>query len=258
MLASPPVWPPPPGPRTVRCVTLRLLSLHQLPTRREARPLYEPHHNFVERLRDTAEPPAPYAAISSPALSVELFALGGYHCAATELGEEGAAPKAYTPHGAPRTRVSVVGDARDGLHPHFNQATVHCLASESRHTVLRIGVQDLTHNPHGLSDETDAKQSHHSQDVAYEACVLDALRPGHRCLPLRTNRMGVHIDMCCLYLQVEVSEVELKPEHSEPHLLHASSSSLSSSAAASSPGAASAGTAGLSAHASYGGDPMAA
>ena len=44
--------------------------------------------------------------------------------------------------------------------------------------------------------------------------MLDALRPGYRCLPLR-SRAGCRIDMCCLYLHVALSDVDLDSRQSE-------------------------------------------
>ena len=63
---------------------------------------------------------------------------------------------------------------------------------------------DVTFGAYG-KDETDATAADHSRDIAYEAVVLDALRPGYRCLPLR-SKLGCRIDMCCLYLQVTITE----------------------------------------------------
>ena len=104
------------------------------------------------------------------------------------------------------TRVHTAGVGGDGLHPHF-EMTVHCLAAEPRETILRIGVQDLTYSP-SLHNETDARSATHSHDCAYEACVLEALRPGYRSLPLR-SRSGCLIDMCCLYVHVSIKDVDL-------------------------------------------------
>ena len=82
---------------------------------------------------------------------------------------------------------------------------MHCLAAEPRETLLRFSVQDLTH-------------SSGDQDVVYEAVVLDALRPGYRSLPLRSaapNRGGCRVDMCCLYVHVAISQVEIDPKTGE-------------------------------------------
>ena len=205
MRALPPAWPVP--RQKMRCVTIKLLSLHQLPSRKEARPLYEPYHRFVDKLRDTSAPPVA-VSVSSPALSVELFALGGYHCVATDLP-----PPQMPPHGSLPTRVHTAGVGGDGLHPHFD-LTVHCLAAEPKETILRIGVQDLTYSS-SVQEETDARAAHHSQDVAYEAAVLDGLRPGYRSLPLR-SRSGCPVDMCCIYLHIAISEVEV-PDLASPN-----------------------------------------
>ena len=199
MLAAQPAWPQP--RQMVRCVTIKLLSLHQLPSRKEARPLYEPHHRYVERLRDVSLPPTA-ASVSSPALTVEVFAVGGYHCVTEQLP-----PPSPIAGNSPPTRLHTIGVGGDGLHPHFDM-TVHCVAAEPKETMLRIGVQDLTYNP-SLQDEADARTAHHSQDCAYEVCILEALRPGYRSLPLR-SRSGCFMDMCCLYIHVSISDAEVE------------------------------------------------
>ena len=203
MLSSPPNWPPP-RPR-VHCVSITLLSLHQLPSRRESRPLYEPHHRYVEKLGDVAEAPSG-GSVSNPSLSVELFSLGGYHCTATELPP----PR---PGDCP-TRVHSPAVAGNGLHPHFDLA-VHCLAAEPDEAILRVSVQDGSTKDG--ADQTDAESASHSHDAAYEAVVLSALRPGYRCLPLR-SRAGCRIDMCSLFVHIALSEVEVDsaPMYSSP------------------------------------------
>jgi hypothetical protein len=192
MLMQPPLWPP--QRHAVRCVTLKLLSLHQLPSRKEYRPQYEPYQEFVGKLNDWPEPPQA-ASVMSPALSVELFPVGGYCCTSTSL------PPPKPADCATRMHTSAV--RFDGLHPHFD-LTVHCLAAEPKETLLRISVQDETYSH--AADQKDATAAGHKADVAYEVVALDALRPGYRSLPLR-SRAGSRIDMCCVYLHVAVGEV---------------------------------------------------
>ena len=206
MLTSPPLWPP---PRTiVHCATVRLLSLHQLPARKETRPLLnEPHYQWVTKLNDAQEPPQP-SAISNPSLTLELFAIGGY-CATTSVLPP-------PPPAACTTRMHTSAVAGNGLNPHFD-LTAHCLAAEPRETILRISVQEGG----GSSDGPH----HYERDLAYEAVVLDALRPGYRCLPLRSNRLGTRIDMCSVLVHVSVSEVPLESAGNKKG--HASHPSLS-------------------------------
>ena len=198
MLASPPDWPP--RRSTVRCVTLKVLSLHQMPTSKESRPLYEQHHLYVEKLRDAPEPPQA-TSVSSPAVTVELFSMGGYCCTTPELP-----PPPSEERRATRIRSAAV--FADGLHPHF-ELVVHCLAAEPKETLLRLSVQDLTYSSGG-KEESTAAGADHSRDVVYEAVVLDALRPGYRSLHLRSKSSGCRVDMCCLYVHVAIRDVELE------------------------------------------------
>ena len=195
MLATPPLWPPP--RTTVRCVTVKLLSLHQLPARKETRPLLdEPHTRYVAKLNDQQEPPQP-GPISNPSLTVELFTIGGYCCTAAELPP----PK----RSQCTTRMGTNPATGNGLSPHFG-LVVHCLAAEPAETIVRFSVQD------GATHSDSSHAHNHAHDLAYEAVVLDGVREGYRCLPLRSAQKGTRIDMCCILLHVSMSEVELTDE----------------------------------------------
>jgi hypothetical protein len=179
MRAWPPLWPP---ERTqLGLISLQLHSLFMLPTRREHRPDVRTgpaaaSHTFVPWL--SGEPsPAQAGVVSSPSLSVELHAIGGFCCVSTELP----APKNASTH------CTIDGVVGNGLAAHFN-ATVHCLAAEPMQTVLRLVVLDGEHK------------------ATYEAVVLGALRPGYRCLQLR-SRHGTYIELCHLLVHVSIGHV---------------------------------------------------
>ena len=66
----------------LKCFTLRVLSLHHLPARREGRPLLESGsraqcHGYVKDLSGKHAPPEAGGA-SSPAITVELLPIGGF------------------------------------------------------------------------------------------------------------------------------------------------------------------------------------
>jgi len=71
----------------------------------------------------------------------------------------------------------------NGLHAYFDES-VHCLAAEPFQTILRLAVIDA------------------EQEVAYETAVLGALRPGFRCVQLR-SKLGTRIEMCYAFVHIE-------------------------------------------------------
>ena len=91
---------------------------------------------------------------------------------------------------------------------------MHCLAAEPLETLLRISVQDDVK----VTKHSAEAEHHYERDIAYEALVLEALRPGYRCLPLRSNRSGTPIDMCCLLVHVTIMQVPLPPDGSAQDL----------------------------------------
>ncbi|EOD30067.1 hypothetical protein EMIHUDRAFT_99535 [Emiliania huxleyi CCMP1516] len=162
-----PLWPPP---------REEVLSLHQLPTRDECRPLLaEPHHAFASHLSDSPRPPGgARASVSSPRVAVELHAIGGF-CA---VAREPQPP----PEAQGVTRLTTAVAEGNGLNPTFDE-TFHCLAAEPNQTILRVVVED------------------EGRLVAYETAVLGSLRCGYRCLHLRSPS-GTRIDACCLLLHI--------------------------------------------------------
>lgn len=162
-------WPP--FRHNLRRLTVRILSLNRLPTRREHRPqLHAPHHAYEAGLSGSPSPPDPAGAISQPTITVELHAIGGFTCVSKTLPLPA----------RPVQKISVPSSGARGR-------TFHCLAAEPGATLLRVSVHD-----------GDAL-------VAYEAVVLGALRPGYRCLPLR-SRQGTPISLCSLLLHIETGE----------------------------------------------------
>ena len=156
-----------------------MLSLHQLPTRDECRPLLtEPHHAFVSHLSDSPRPPSgSSASVSSPRVCVELHAIGGF-CA---VAREPQPP----PETQGVTRLTTAVAEGNGLNPSVDE-TFHCLAAEPHQTILRVVVED------------------EGRQVAYETVMLGSLRCGYRCLHLRSPS-GTRIDSCCLLLHISVS-----------------------------------------------------
>jgi len=177
-------WPPPSARGPTTRVTLRLLSLHHLPTRREVRPRLRTGrraacHTQLVKLSGLPGPPDPDAVISSPQLKVEAFTIGGTAQLSHSLpvDQDGTAALSWT--------TDVVSGS--GLHAVFNE-TVHCLSTMAAYTILRISVIDR------------------EVEVAYETVMLGALRRGHRCIELR-SRLGTKIELCTLLVHLEIEEL---------------------------------------------------
>ena len=173
---SPTLWPP--YRPLVSAVTLRLLSLHHLPVKREARPDYASgaHHGEVSKLSGFAEPPSA-GAVSSPSLIAELFAIGGECCASPPL----------PPKEEARTRFQTPSAPGNGLNPSWGHM-VHCVAAEPDETILRLSVSDG------------------DTEVAYECVLVGVLRPGYRCIPLR-SKLGTRIELCYLVVHISLCEI---------------------------------------------------
>ena len=129
----------------------------------------------VPKLSGFPEPPYS-GAVSSPSLTVELFSIGGFCCASAHLPpKEPSATRFHTP--------PVAGN---GLNPSWGH-TVHCMAAEPTTTILKLSVNDG------------------DTEVAYECIVLGVLRPGYRCVQLR-SKLGTKIEMCFLMLHITIGE----------------------------------------------------
>lgn len=162
-------WPP--HRKTLRRVSLKVLTINRLPTRREHRPRKSSaaHHAYESELSGTPTPPNPAGAVQSPIVQIELHAIGGFSCVSPTLP--------VPQRTAQRIRV----------HRRHTNAHIHCLAAEPDTTFLHVAV---------LDGETL---------VAYEAAVLSTLRPGYRCVPLR-DPQGTPIDLCNLIVHIEIGE----------------------------------------------------
>ena len=179
-------WPPP--REWLHCVTLRAVSLHNLPKRGERRPRLGQRggthrgscHKYVPELSGAPAPPT-NSEPSRPGLKLALHPIGGFCAIGTTLP----LPEAI------ETEVDVVSNARlDGLNAPFD-VPVHCLAAEPHATFLKVSVTD-----------GDAQEA-----VAQEAVVLGRLRGGYRVLQLR-SLLGTRIELCYLFVCISRSSRE--------------------------------------------------
>eukprot|EP00966_Prymnesium_polylepis_P019322 445682-Prymnesium_polylepis.1 len=127
-----PPWPP--ARQQLTRVSIRLISLHQLPAGNQARP--DVHvgkraecHKHVSHLSGRTMPPKYSTDPSSPSLHVELYPIGGFCCVSDELP--------VPEHDAQRRAYRTAEVDNNGLNPEFDQL-VHCLASEPRETILKV------------------------------------------------------------------------------------------------------------------------
>jgi len=170
-------WPPPRA--RISRTTIAVLSLHNLPKKRERRPRYdgsrEASHSFHPELSGTTAPPDNSPDPSLPGLVFSLHAIGGFHLISNTLplpaiGE---------------TRVAI--SPRDnGMNATFGGEEVHCVAAEPNAVFLRLGVMDGR------------------QEVACDTVVLGRLRPGYRTLQLRSS-LGTRIELAYLLVHVSFS-----------------------------------------------------
>ena len=180
-------WPP--RRSRVTRVTLRILSLHHLPTRKEGRPRLHAgrrarSHALVPSLSGSFVTPD-LGGASSPQVKVELFAIGGTALVSRVLPP----PKL----GSPPTSLTTPAIVGNGLHAVLNE-TVHCLASEPAQTFFRVSVLDR------------------KAEVAYETAVLGRLRSGYRCIELRARSTGTKIELCTLFVHIQMGQYELEHE----------------------------------------------
>ena len=177
--ASMHLWPP--SRPLLRRVSLRILSLYHLPTRREARPkiVGGPHATslrHVPELNGERGPPEAGAAPMSPSVEVSLHAIGGYCCVSPY----------NPPMEAAGTTYSTPPALANSLNPAFD-VLVHCLAAEPRETILKVAIKDGDH------------------EVAYETAVLGLMRGGYRCFQLRSS-YGTRIRLCALLVHISIGE----------------------------------------------------
>ena len=179
MRANPPLcWPA--SRLELHRATIRLFSLHHLPTRGERRPDLrgEPGLGLVRELTGERAPPV-IGQVSSPSISIELFPIGGFASVSSEL----------PPQGDVKTSASTVAVEGNGFNAHGFGGHFHCLAGEPMHTILRVSVWD------------------DGQMVAYSTVVLGVLRAGYRVLRLR-DRLGTPIELCSIFLHVALGTEE--------------------------------------------------
>lgn len=172
-------WPP--ARDQLHCATIRLLSIHQLPKRREKRPRYDGsrgacHKYHLAELSGVVGPPDESES-SSLAVSVSLHPTGGFSAVSTTLP---------LPQNVEHEFVTsaIYGN---GMNAPLGE-TVHCIAAEPHATFLRIGVIDEDYRT----------------DIAYTSAVLGRLRRGYRVLQLR-NALGTRIELAYLLVHIGFS-----------------------------------------------------
>jgi len=178
-----PYWPPP--RENLHRTSIEVLSLHNLPKRREVRPRLDGSrgmcHCFHPELSGGNAPPDKLDA-SWPSLSISLHPIGGFCAVSSTL------PLPQTV----QTEFFAAADDANGMNTSFN-SIVHCVAAEPHAVFLRVGVSDG-----GL-------------EVAFEIVVLGRLRTGYRVLQLRSP-LGTRIELCRIFVHVKTkndSEINL-------------------------------------------------
>eukprot|EP00966_Prymnesium_polylepis_P329241 7384978-Prymnesium_polylepis.1 len=165
-------WPPPHD--VLHCVSVEVLSLHNLPKKGEMRPRYsgsrEACHRYHPELSGVTVPPNDRTP-SAPSLSLSLHPIGGF-CA---LGD--ALPLPYSV----QTEVSLP-PAQSGMNVAMGK-TIHLVAAEPFATILRISVSDR------------------GKEVAHETAVLGRLRGGYRVLQMR-GPLGTRIELAFLLVKI--------------------------------------------------------
>jgi len=188
-------WPPP--REKLQCISIEVLSLHNLPKRGEVRPSYcgsrSACHSFVSELSGAPAPPPRASDPSQPVITLELHPIGGF-CALSKT--------LPLPH---RIDTEMSLEQRScGINAIFVGETVHCVAAEPNATFLRVSVGDEGH------------------EVAYEIAVLGRLKRGYRVLMLRSAVTGTRIELC--YLLVRKSFVLSRNRWTTPRQLRVKSS----------------------------------
>uniref|UniRef100_A0A7S4BXU9 PI-PLC Y-box domain-containing protein n=1 Tax=Chrysotila carterae TaxID=13221 RepID=A0A7S4BXU9_CHRCT len=185
MVMPVPCWPPP--QLLLKVVTVQPITLFQLPKRGEDRPCLTSSrsrlHNYVSELsfasmRSGKRKQVGVGVVPFPSVSIELHAIGGFHCVSTSLPPLS---------GATRHVVRTFSDGGGGGDFFYGQE-VHCVAAEPMACVLRVAVVD---------EEA-------GQEVAYDTVVLGAVREGYRVIHLR-SMLGTRIESCYLLVHIAFS-----------------------------------------------------
>jgi len=166
-------WPPP--RQSLLCVSMDVISLHNLPKRGERRPRYNGSHGACHKyhpeLSGTSSPPD-RMNLSSPNLTVSLHPIGGF-CAVSKT----------LPVHISETESSTSTVASNGMNAAFGE-TIHCVAAEPHASFLHVTMADG------------------GCDVAYTSCVLGRLRRGYRILQLRSV-LGTRIELSYVLVRIQ-------------------------------------------------------
>lgn len=173
------LWP---RPRPELCLlTIRVMAVYHLPTLGERRPCRTARqHRYVPELSGTAAPPTGVVC-AAPSVAVSVHPVGGFAAVAPDVD----ALKRSGNQNLQRKLILPCSSCTGGLVAIFD-APVQILLEEPWVTLLRVAV--LYGNDH---------------ELAYEAVVAGALRPGYRSLTLREPSSGSTIDGCALLVHVE-------------------------------------------------------
>jgi len=167
-------WPP--ARVELQLVTIRIISLHQLPKHGEQRLRLDGRHSachdYHPELSGAAALPDKLSS-SSPAIQLALNPVGGF-CAISDT---------VIDSDRVETQFATQVIKGNGLNAPFAQ-TVHCMAAEPDSTFLRLSVTDS------------------GKEVAYETAVLGRLRGGYRVVQLR-GPLGTRIELA--YVLVRIS-----------------------------------------------------
>ena len=176
-----PHWPP--AREELRLLEIQLLGLYHLPTTGEARPsLEERLHQHVRELSGAHLPPT-CGSPAAPSVCLTVHEIGGFVAIAPSIEE---LKRSGDTSFQDAKRLKVPSSGVGGLCAAFGGASAFCLVAEPWECLLRVGVQD------GESE------------VAYEAMVMGALRPGYRCVPLRVPATGCLIQGCVLLVRISI------------------------------------------------------
>jgi len=172
-------WPAPCA--SLQRTTIRVLSLHHLPTRGEQRPRYDGAHaachDYHPELSGAAAPPNGLGA-SSPKVHLALHQIGGF-CAVTNT----------LPVDEIRAEYSTRTARDNGLNARYGD-TAHFIAAEPHATFLYVGVTDEAYG----------------REEAFCSAVLGRLKCGYRVFMLR-SQLGTRIELCFLLVHISKGHV---------------------------------------------------